>query len=417
MEGQNASAEIIAIGTELTIGQVLDTNSHYLARGLDALGFRVESIQAIPDDWGAMKAAIEQALGRSRVTVVTGGLGPTGDDFTKEVLQEVFGGEWLEDAETLEAIGARLQRRGLEMSERNRAQAMIPSSCQVLQNRLGTAPGMLFARGEHVLISLPGVPMEMQALFEEKVRPAIAPLSEGGRYHRTLNLYGTAESYLADELEEWEASLAPDFSLAYLPSAGGIRLRITGKGETSGRLQELGEARVEALRAILGTRLYGEESDTLATAVGRLLKAQGKTVATAESCTAGRMGALLTEACGASAYYRGGVIAYSNAAKQELLGVPREVLEQSLAVSAETAEAMARGVRSRLKADYGLSTTGLVGPEGDGTDVPVGTVWVGWADATGAGSTRLYVNGTREINMDRAAQHALNYMRLKLLGA
>ncbi|PIE83889.1 MAG: damage-inducible protein CinA [Bacteroidia bacterium] len=410
------TAETIAIGTELTIGQVLDTNTAYAAAGLERLGFRVVCTRAVPDDWALMRHAMEEALGRSLVTIVTGGLGPTKDDFTKAVLHEIFGGELVEDARTLRAVEERLRRLGIEMLQSNHDQCLVPSTCEVLHNDFGTAPGMVFRRGEHLLVSLPGVPYEMEGLFRERVTPLLQSLTSGARFHRTVSLYGTPESTLAEELKDWESSLAPVFSLAYLPSPQGIRLRLTGNGVATPEMHQLADLRLAELEKLLGDRIFGHGEEDMPMALARMLRAGGRSLATAESCTAGRLGALLTAEPGASHFYRGGVVAYSDDAKLRLLGLDAQRLAREGAVSQWTAEAMARAVRERLGADYGLATTGLMGPEGDGTDTPVGTLWVAWAGARGVGSRRVTMGNLRRVNLERSAFLALNSLRLFMLG-
>lgn len=409
-------ARIIAVGTELTIGQVLDTNSHYLSGELDGLGVRVAGIDAIPDDRVLMRRAFEESVARHDITVVTGGLGPTADDFTKYVLRDMFGGEWREDAATLASVVARFARRGAVASPRNREQALVPSSCEVLFNRLGTAPGMLFRRGDHWLVSLPGVPFEMKAMFAEVVAPRIAARCGARRFHRTLQVYGIAESDLADRLEAWEAGLSPEFALAYLPSPQSIRLRISAAGETNGETAAHAESKVQALRGILGSLLFGEGDDTLASAVGRLLVARGATVAVAESCTGGGVSHALVSVPGASAYVKGGLVAYGNAAKETLLGVGADLIADCGPGSGEVAAAMAFGARRALGADYAVATTGVLGPEGDGTCTPVGTLWVGVIGPRGARTMRYTLQSTRNVSMARGVSHALNALRLYLLG-
>lgn len=410
------NAIIIAVGTELTIGQVQDTNSHFLARELDSIGVHVKGIEVVPDDREAMRRAFEASVSSNEITIVTGGLGPTADDFTKFVLQEMFGGEWREDEATLASIVDYFASRGEEASPRNRGQAQVPSSCEVLFNRLGTAPGMLFRRGDQWLFSLPGVPFEMKAMFAEAVQPLIVARSKARHFHRTLQVYGIAESDLADKLRSWEASLAPEFALAYLPSPESIRLRLSAVGVAARDTAAHAEKKVGELREILGSLLFGEGDESLASAVGRLLLAHEATVATAESCTGGGVSRALVSVPGASAYVKGGIVAYSNVAKETLLGVEGELLAGCGAASGEVAEAMAIGARRALGADYALSTTGVLGPQGDGTCTPVGTVWVGISGPRGVKAVKYSLRTSREVAMARSVSHALNALRLYLLG-
>lgn len=410
------NAKIIAVGTELTIGQVQDTNSHYLSRELDSIGVKVMGIEIVPDDREVMRRAFEAGVSSYEITIVTGGLGPTADDFTKFVLQEMFGGEWCEDKATLAAVVDYFAIRGEEASPRNRSQAQIPSSCEVLFNKLGTAPGMLFRRGDRWLFSLPGVPFEMKAMFAEKVQPLIAARSKAHHFHRTLQVYGIAESDLADKIKDWELSLAPEFALAYLPSPESIRLRISAVDVSTKETIVHAEKKVAELREILGSLLFGEGDESLASAVGKLLLAQRARVATAESCTGGGVSRALVSVPGASAYLKGGIIAYSNVAKETLLGVGEELIGDCGAASGEVAKAMAIGARQALGADYALSTTGVLGPQGDGTCTPVGTVWVGISGPRGERAVKYSLRTSREVAMARSVSHALNTLRLHLLG-
>ena len=405
MEIDGMEAQIIAVGTELTIGQVLDTNSNYLSQSLDALGVRVVGIKVITDDRVTMRRAFEESVAKYDFTIVTGGLGPTDDDFTKFVLRDMFGGDWKEDAASLAA----------EASPRNLAQASVPSSCDVLFNRLGTAPGMLFRRGDHFLISLPGVPFEMKALFAERVEPLIMSQSNRRNFHRTLQIYGIAESDLADRLRSWEASLSPEFSLAYLPSLESIRLRISAKGEANKDTEAHAESKVRELRNILGPLLFGEGDESLADVVGKLLVAKKASVAIAESCTGGGVCKSLVSVPGASLYVRGGIVAYSNAIKERLLGVAESEILDCGAASGEVAEEMAEGVRKLMDADYAVSTTCVLGPRGDGSCTPIGTVWVSVSGPLGVSTKMFRVRQSREIGMALGVSRALNELRLYLL--
>ena len=408
---------IVAIGTELTMGQVADTNSRFLAQGLLQLGCTVAHMHAIPDDRALMQQLIARCAEEYDVTIITGGLGPTSDDFTREVLLSLFGGTLQVDEETLHRIEERFQRRQLPLTDRNRDQARVPSTCTVLQNHCGTAPGMLFHRGSHMVFSLPGVPFEMEWLFQHQVAPCIERLPRPAILHRTLKIYGIAESFLADTLADWESRLRQHFALAYLPGPEGIRLRIDSLGESTPDLvNELANLTVE-LKTLVSDKLYGEGDDTLPGIVARILASEGLSVACAESCTAGSLAATFTELPGASIYFRGGIVAYSEAVKISLLDVPSSMLAEHGAVSQPVAECMAQAARDKLGADYALATTGLLGPEGDGSDTPVGTVWLALADHAGVHSQCLTVNVPRHIGRVRTVYEAVNMLRLRLLEA
>lgn len=410
-------AEIIAVGTEILIGQVLDTNSHYLAKELEALGAHVHHITVISDDRRAMRASFEQALGRSDVTLVTGGLGPTSDDFTQEVLMEIFGGELVENAEQLALIRAYFAARGHQLTETNRAQADVPSCCRPLINRRGTAPGMRFARGGHVLYSMPGVPFEMQAMFQESIRPELLARMPVRNFYRTFHVYGIAESDLSDRLQAWESGLSPDFALAYLPSPQGIRLRLTSvQGDTPTSRAHC-EQQAQVLLRELGSYYFGEGEVTLGQAVAELLESCGATLSVAESCTGGMLSGELVRRPGASRYLRGSVTAYSIAVKEDVLGVSDRLITERGVVSGEVAAAMAEGVRKLLGTTWSVATTGALGPEGDGSAVPVGTVWIGVCGPSGTTTHKCVVLPDRVLGMEKAVAEALNALRLRLLDA
>ena len=411
------TAGIIAVGTELAIGQVLDTNSRYIAQRLSAVGCEVREVLVIPDDRVAMLRAFADFASKYRITTITGGLGPTADDFTKEVLLQLFGGELVEDPATLQLVTERLAKRGLALTPRNAEQAMVPSSCEVLPNKLGTAPGMLFCQGENWVFSLPGVPFETESLVDEQVITRVSKLSTGKPLQRVLKIYGIAESYLADRIASWEQRLAEHFSLAYLPSPEGIRLRIDSKEPETPALQKELTSYVDELKSLIPNEFYGEGDETLPSVVGSLLRRKNATVATAESCTAGRLAEAITSVPGASDYYLGGLVTYGDRIKREQLGVNPDLLAQYGAVSEEVARAMALGVMELLKAEYGVATTGLLGPGGDGSKTPVGTFY--WAVASRAGVTvgSALLSSTREVNAARATYDALNGLRRVLMGS
>lgn len=408
-------AEIIAVGTEILIGQVLDTNSHYLAEALEQLGAHVHHITVIPDDRQTMRASFEQAIQRSEVTLITGGLGPTSDDFTQEVLMEIFGGELVENAQQLALIREYFAKRGHELTETNREQAEVPSTCTPLINRRGTAAGMRFEQEGHLLYSMPGVPFEMKAMFQEYIQPELLDRMPVRNFYRTFHVYGIAESDLADSLQAWEASLSPDFTLAYLPSPQGIRLRVTSvQGDTPGSRARC-EQRAEALKQQLGFLYFGEGEATLRQAVAELLEDARATLSVAESCTGGLLSGELVKRPGASNYLRGSVTAYSVAVKEGVLGVPAQLITNKGVVSAEVAAAMAEGVRTLMGTTWSVATTGTLGPEGDGSAVPVGTVWIGVSGPDGTTTSKSVVLPDREQGMQKAVAEALNALRERLL--
>lgn len=408
-------AEIIAIGTELVIGQVADTNSRFLSAELESMGFSVRRVTVIPDDRAQMEDTIRAACALCAVTIITGGLGPTEDDFTKAVLLDIFGGELVEDRFVLQDVTERMARRGMPLTDRNREQALVPTSCEVLRNQLGTAPGMFFKAGKSLLFSLPGVPYEMRGLFESAVKPRLEHLVGSAHFHRTLKIFGIAESTLADRIAVWERDLAPTFSLAYLPSPEYIQLRLSASQVWTEELNAQATQRILELQRLIPDELFGEGGATLASTVLSLLQATKSTLALAESCTGGGVGAALVAQAGASSVFLGGMTTYCDAAKERHLGVRRATLERYGAVSGEVVLEMAEGVRRAFNSDYGLAVSGLLDATGATELVPGGTLWIGCSSEkeNRAISTRL--TGLRTINLERAVHESLNHLRKVLL--
>jgi len=409
-------AQIITIGDEILIGQIVDTNSAYIAERLNSIGIRVGQMLSVGDTRQAIFDALQQACTRADVIVVTGGLGPTNDDITKHTLAEFTDAKtWVQHQASLEIIESIAQRRGLPMNEQNRNQAMLPDTCEALLNRLGTAPGMWFEHGGKIIISMPGVPFEMQGLMDEVIsrlqkRFALPPI-----YHRTIATYGLAESILAEKLAEWERALPEYIHLAYLPNPlSGVRLRFSVYNPEPTTEAEVEQA-VVALRTLLGQHIYGEGTDTLATAVGRLLRERRATVSTAESCTGGKIASLLTAIAGSSAYFKGGVVAYDNSVKSTLLNVSPETIEKHGAVSLPVVEQMAEGARHALQTDYAVAVSGIAGPGGGTPEKPVGTVCIAVASPRGVVSQQVQLTGDRLRNIDRSAAMALNMLRLQIV--
>lgn len=407
------TAEIITIGDELLIGQVIDSNSAWIAQELNSIGVSISRIVSISDSPVAIQSAIEASLDRVDIVVVTGGLGPTSDDRTKAVMCHIFGGPMVTHAPTLAHIEAMFARRGMALSASNRDQAQIPATCQVLPNAVGTAPGMLFRRDKKLLFSLPGVPFEMQELIRSAVMPILRDQMDTRHFieHQVIQVFGIAESLLSERLAAFEQQLPPNVSLAYLPSPAGLRLRLSGSGADAASLS----AQMQHLSATLESQVHdyffarGETS--LPAVVGALLLQHGQTVASAESCTGGRIAHLLTSIPGASNYYEGSVVSYSNRLKHKILGISPELLQHPGAVSAEVVEQMAQGVRRLLGTTYGVATSGIAGPDGGTPQKPVGLVYIGVASEKQTLSQR-YVFGTqRNVNIERASYTALNELR------
>lgn len=411
-------AEIIAIGSELVSGQSLDTNSQWLSRGLAARGIPVHFHTTLGDDLEENVAALRIALGRAGLVVLSGGLGPTQDDLTREAVALVADVPLVEDADALAAIAAMFERRQRTMAERNRVQALVPRGAEVLANRVGTAPGLWMRIGESVVACLPGVPYEMRIMFDEQVVPRLGTLGPAGRVivHHKINLFGKGESDIETEALDLTArGRLPEVGITVHEAT--ISFRIRSEGATEDEARQAMEPTLALIRARFGRLIVGEATDDVAEAVVAQLVRTGATLATAESCTGGLIAHLITSQAGVSPYYPGGVVSYANEAKADLLGVPRSLLVSHGAVSPEVAEAMAAGVRQRLGAEIGLSVTGVAGPTGGTPEKPVGLVYLGLADGRQVESRRLDIGSDqpRDVIQRRSAKHALNWVRLRLL--
>ena len=410
-------AEIITIGDELLIGQVVDTNSAWLGSTLGDDGIKVIQITSVQDHAAQIVQAVNDALSRADIVLMTGGLGPTKDDITKKTLAEMFGMKLVRNEQVYEMVGKQLALRGIAFTELNQGQALVPDGCTVLPNRNGTAPGMWFERDGKVLISMPGVPFEMKALVKDEVLPRLRKhFALDANVHRTIITFGLAESILADTIASWEEALPPYLHLAYLPSALCIRLRLSAYEIDRQKAEQEIESQIGKLSKVIPHYIIGSEDDSLESVTGTLLKTRGETLATAESCTGGNIAHRFTAMPGASEYFKGGVVAYSNEVKMALLGVDPESLNRYGAVSQSVAEQMAEGVRRATGATYGISTTGIAGPTGGTPEKPVGTVWMAVATPNGVFSRRMVFGSVRSQNIERASSNCINLLRLQLLG-
>lgn len=407
---------IINIGDELLIGQVVNTNASTMARMLTEAGMEVGKTVVVGDSRDDIWQAVDAAMHASDTVLVTGGLGPTKDDITKKLLCEYFGSELVESEVALENVRRLFAVRGFELTPVNRAQALVPKCCEVLNNDVGTAPCMWFEREGKVLVSLPGVPHEMEWLMANRVIPK---LQETFKMETIINknilTQGIGESFLSDLIEPWELALPECIRLAYLPVAGMTKLRLTCRiSPDNPETPDISEL-LQGLYKIAGQYIVGEDCETLAELVHKTLSERGLTLATAESCTGGTIASQLTAQAGASAYFKGGVVAYSNEVKECALGVQHSTLEAHGAVSEETAREMAEGVRKRLGADLAIATTGIAGPDGGTKEKPVGTVWIAVADATHTEAQLLSFPGRRrQQNIDRTVNQAFS-MLMKLV--
>lgn len=410
-------AAVLTIGDELIIGQVVDTNSAWLSEQLTDAGFEVIRIVSIPDNPIVIEDVANELLELADLVISTGGLGPTSDDRTKQVLCKMFGGELIMHEPSLEVITKLFQKRGLPLTDTNKNQALVPSSCTPILNLNGTAPGMLFKRRNSLFVALPGVPFEMKSMFDTGVLPLINELNVGTQVLRfTVNTFGIAESFLSDMLSPFESQLPQNIALAYLPGPSGIRLRLTARGSKGESLVSLIQREVDKLRQLLGTAIYGFNSDTLPSVVLDLLSKREKTLAVAESCTGGYVSHLLTQIPGSSQVFKGGIVAYSNELKVNILKVNPEVIADYGAVSRETVNQMLDGVIACCSADYAIAISGIAGPTGETPGKPVGTTWIGVASATNRNLELHTFGNLRDINIQRASYSALNMLRLMLEG-
>lgn len=415
-------ASICTIGDEILIGQITDTNSAHISRALNSLGIRVSRMVSIGDDHNVIIESLKQELLENEIVITTGGLGPTKDDITKNALAELSESRsYKTDERQLEIIHRILSARGLDVLDINRAQADVPENCDVIPNRLGTAPVMVFrfpeSRFGHkaTLYSLPGVPFEALGALEDILNDIKEHNSLSDIYHRTVMTYGIAESALSKKISDWEDNLPEDMHLAYLPNAlTGVRLRLSIYGGSKAEQESRIESELKGLKAILGDIIYSEKDDTLESAVGDLLKAYGKTLSTAESCTGGMISSLITSVPGSSEYFLGSVTSYANGVKENVLGVPAEIIAEHGAVSSECVAAMAEGVRRITSSDYSVATSGIAGPGGGSEEKPVGTVWIGVSSDNGTETFRLKFNSDRKRNIERFSSYALHILLNKI---
>lgn len=415
-------ASICTIGDEILIGQIVDTNSAAIARSLEEIGIKVGRTLSIGDDHGEIIGNLENELRISNIVISTGGLGPTKDDITKSALAEMSGSDaYVENPVQMEIIHDILRSRGLDILDINKAQALVPDTCEVIPNRLGTAPIMVFRFPEErfghpaTLYSLPGVPFEAIGALPDVIEDIKNHNSLTDIFHKCVMVAGLAESALSKLIEPWEDSLPEDMHLAYLPNQlTGVRLRLSIYGGNKEDEERRIDERFAALKPILGEKIYSYSDDTLQNAVGALLRGTGKTLSAAESCTGGMISSLITSVPGASEYYLGSVTSYAVAVKESVLGVRHDVVETYGVVSSEVAAAMAEGVRKLTGSTYSVATTGLAGPAGDERN-PVGTVWIGVSGPHGTTTARRVYKNDRKRNIERFTSAALDELRLYIL--
>ena len=411
-------AEIITIGDEILIGQIVDTNSAWMGEQFNLSGIEIYQITSVHDDHDHIMRAIKSAEEHADLVVITGGLGPTKDDITKHTLCEYFNTKLVFHEPTLKTIYERFKHRGIDMNKLNRDQAMLPESCTILPNKMGTAPGMWFEKNDTIFVSMPGVPFEMKYLVEFELLPR---LRETGRtkaiFHKTVLTQGVPESMLAERIEDWEDTLPSHIKLAYLPNPMAVRLRLSAIGDDVDVLKSDVESEILKLQKIVPEAIFGYDTETMSEVIGRQLVLQNKKLAVAESCTGGYISHLITSVSGSSEYYNGSVTSYSNEMKEQLLGVSRDNLEKHGAVSEQVAREMVEGVKRVMKADYAVATTGIAGPTGGTEEKPVGTVWIA---VSGPEKTFVkkytFVGDQRDRNIVRSGQTALQLLRRMVLG-
>ncbi len=419
-------AEVITIGDEILFGQITDTNTAWLGTELTNIGVRVVRKTSVGDQADAILQSLHEAHERADIIIITGGLGPTKDDITKKTLCTYFGVGIVRNETALALVTGFFEKRGRAMTDLNRAQADLPANAVYMQNDWGTAPGMWFEYAKadepaRVYVSLPGVPFEMKQLMTNRILPRLTqhfttPIIK----HRMIRTVGIGESFLAERIEAWEDGLPAHIKLAYLPSFGGVKLRLTATGEDNALLDYELTEQVDKVMPLIEKSVYGYDSDELETVVGKLLTERGGhgkplTLGVAESCTGGYVSAQITKIPGASAYFWGSVVSYSNSVKETVLEVKPETLQQFGAVSEETIREMAEGVRRALGTDVGIATSGIAGPDGGTPDKPVGTIWIACATQQRTVTRLLKLGQYRDQNIQLTTNYLLNMLREELL--
>ena len=407
--------EIITIGDELLIGQVIDTNSAWMGEQLNLIGLRVVQITSISDQREHILKALELAAGRADIILITGGLGPTSDDITKPTLCEYFNSPMVFHQEVLEEVERMFASRGLPVTGVNRKQAEVPAAATVMPNHNGTAPGMWFEKEGRIYVSMPGVPFEMKGIMTDYVLPELTKrFTKQAIFHKTVLTQGMGESMVAARIEDWEKALPENIKLAYLPQPGMVRLRLTGVGSDQQTVKSQVEEEAKKLIPLIGQLIYGYDDEKLEIIIGKLLKEKNATLSTAESCTGGYVAHLITTIPGSSDYYQGSIIAYDNRIKKTQLGIPEALLDSFGAVSREVVIAMAEGARKKLGTDYAISTSGVAGPDGGSVEKPVGTVWIAVASPSGTEAKLLHLGPNRLRTIQMATANVLNMLRKEL---
>ena len=408
-------AELLTIGDEILYGQITDTNSQWMSVELDKVGIQVVRKTTVGDRESEILTAFAEAEQRAEVILITGGLGPTSDDLTKPMLAKYFNCELQLHDEALAEVTEFFKSRGRELSELNRQQAALPTACIKITNPIGTAPGMWFDKGEKVFMSMPGVPHEMKKMMTDHVIPRLTKKYKlPVIYHKVIRTIGIGESFLAEKIADWEKALPAHIKLAYLPSLGEVRLRLTGFGESVHQLETETQALVESLKPLAGQYIYGYGEDPIEVVIGKTLRERKLTLSIAESCTGGYLSHMITSVPGSSEYFMGSMIPYAYEIKMRQLGVKPETLEKYGAVSEPTIIEMANIVRAKFSTDIGVATSGIAGPGGATPDKPVGTVWIAYSDKHHTVTRKLQLSKDRMINIRMASVAVLNLIRMSL---
>ncbi|TBX69151.1 competence/damage-inducible protein A [Flavobacterium silvisoli] len=411
-------ATIVTIGDEILIGQIVDTNSSYIAKALDKIGVQTHEMLSISDDKQHILNTFTSLQNKVDLVIITGGLGPTKDDITKHTFCEYFEDKLVVnqavEAHVIQMIEGFYKR---PITQLNRDQALVPSKCEVLFNQMGTAPGMWMKKENTVYISLPGVPYEMKHIVDNEIIPKIVKEYERPYFlHKTILTYGQGESLIAERIEDWENNLPEFIKLAYLPNPGRVRLRLTARGNDKAVLEAAIQQNVESLTQIIGDIIVGfDEEETLEVVIGRLLKQRGKTIATAESCTGGKIAQMITSVAGSSQYFRGSVVSYATDTKVSVLSVSQDTINKYTVVSAEVAQEMARGIKHLMQTDYAIATTGNAGPSKGDAEAEVGAVFIALATPNEMLTEEFNFGQPREKVIDRAANKALEMLQKAIL--
>lgn len=408
-------AEIITIGDEILYGQIIDTNAQWMSAELDQIGIKVLRNTTIGDDENQMLTAFNEAEDRVDLVIMTGGLGPTNDDITMPTLAKYFGSAIVQNMEVHEHVRHFFESRGIPFNESNKKQSLVPEIAEILPNELGTAPVTWFERNKTIFVSMPGVPYEMKNIMLASVLPKVqAFFNIPFVHHRIIKTVGIGESFLAEKIKDWEENLPKNISLAYLPSVGHVKLRLTAKGDNENELIEAVQNQIDLIQPMAKKYIYGYDDISLEEAIGDLLMNKDKTIAFAESCSGGYVQHKITQVRGSSKYFQGGIVPYHNELKINLLGVKEETIEKHGAVSEECVVEMANRVREKFNADIGAASSGVAGPDGGTDEKPVGTIWIAYADGKQTLTKKLQLTQNRMLNIELTQISVLNLVRKSL---